>query len=84
MIHPRCHSCEVADPGFKPRTVVFRAHIPAVVRRRGEGRELGRPWCSASTMSWASLSDVLATWRVGWGSPAPDPTPGIVCCRSCP
>lgn len=39
MIHPRCHSCEAADLGFKPRTVVLRAHTPTVVRQWGEGRE---------------------------------------------
>ena len=57
-------------------------HVWGAVGR--EGRELGRPPCSASIMSRASLSDVPATRRVGWGSLAPDPTPGIVCCRSCP
>lgn len=56
-------------------------HVWGAVGR--EGRELGRPLCSASTMSRPSLSDVSATWRVGWGSPAPAPAPGIVCCHSC-
>lgn len=42
---------------------VLSGHVWGAVGR--EGRELGRPRCSAGTMGWASLSDVPATG--GWG-----------------
>lgn len=75
MIHPRCHSCEVAKTQeFKPRTVVFRAHIPAVVSGGRGGKRDSQMSGAADSglvgnkseqrLSW---SDVVGYRGRGWG-----------------